>query len=72
MKSAIAALALGSVGTTAFVTPNAVVGRVATHSMRQVCFLCDRLPCHEVLTTIMILVVPRDSLTWAGPAIARP
>lgn len=38
MKSAIAALALGAVGTNAFVTPNAVVGRVATRSARQVLF----------------------------------
>lgn len=37
MKSAIAALALGAVGASAFVTPNAVFGRVATRSTRQVC-----------------------------------
>lgn len=36
MKSAIAALALGALGAEAFVTPNAVVGRVATRSARQV------------------------------------
>ncbi|CAM9274106.1 unnamed protein product [Scytosiphon promiscuus] len=35
MKSAIAALALGALGAEAFVTPNAVVGRVATRSARQ-------------------------------------
>lgn len=37
MKSAIAALALGAAGANAFVTPNAIVGRVATKSSRQVC-----------------------------------
>ena len=37
MKSAVAALALGAVGANAFVTPNAVVSRVATQSARQVC-----------------------------------
>lgn len=41
MKSAIAALAIGAVGTNAFVTPNAVVGRVATRSARQVLFTFD-------------------------------
>ena len=35
MKSAIAALALGSIGANAFVTPNAVTARVATKSARQ-------------------------------------
>lgn len=36
MKSAIAALALGAAGANAFVTPNAVAGRVVTRSARQV------------------------------------
>ncbi|CAM9990300.1 unnamed protein product [Ectocarpus sp. 12 AP-2014] len=41
MKSAIAALALGAVGSNAFVTPNAVVGRVASRSARQVSMASD-------------------------------
>lgn len=35
MKSAIVALAFGAVSANAFVTPNAIVGRVATRSARQ-------------------------------------
>lgn len=35
MKSAIVALAFGAVSANAFVTPNAIVGRVATRTARQ-------------------------------------
>lgn len=40
MKSAIAALALGAAGASAFVTPNAVVGRVAARQSSRKVHVC--------------------------------